>query len=176
MDIKEPERKYRAQDRYAQEVLTYLWDHAADICEASEDGVFYRGSIHMLVRKSQPRAQAGDVVSILKSVGAIQQVQHGLWLLVRKEVFFDDNGRPVEMDQPTFGHDTKGDMQLKTMQDLGKRVSKLEDGYAALTAIIVGWGGGPNAGVDGSTSNKPPENESSGFIESFDDQAEEPTI
>jgi hypothetical protein len=132
----EQPRKFRAQDRYAQEILTWLWDHP-EACERNEDVVFYRGSLHQLVRKLRPSAQAGDVVNILREFGAVASAGHGLWELRRREAFNDDEGRPIDVDVPSYGHDPKYVVLQRNVNDLGQRVIDLESLVSNLTQVVV---------------------------------------
>jgi hypothetical protein len=132
-----PERKMRAQDRYAQETMDYLWTNADELCEASSDGIFYRGSMHMLIRKIIPSAQAGDVVSILKESGAIYTPAHGLWELRRKDVFFNEDGSPVDMDTVSGNKASLKVQQAQAQHVLNERVSELEGQVESLKQIIL---------------------------------------
>src|SRR5579875_2101480 len=99
-------RKLSAQDKYAQEVLDWLWMHQEDMLEETGGELYYRGSIHMLVKKVTPRAQAGDVTNILRTSGAISSAAHGIWRINRKSVFVDEYGLPVDV-AIEYGHSTK---------------------------------------------------------------------
>lgn len=132
-----PPRRFRAQDRYAQQTLDYLWEHVDELCEATPDGIFYQGSLHMLVGKINHAAQKGEVVNILRESGAIRHVGQSMWQLIRKEVFFDPQGNPVDFDAPTYGQDTQKRMTERNFQVLNQRVIALEDGMAKLTEVVV---------------------------------------
>jgi hypothetical protein len=132
------DKKWRAQDKYAQDFLTYMWENADTLLEVSEDGAYYRGSPHMLCRKVLPKAQAGDVVNIMKESGALISIEHGLWQLLRKEVFFDDEGNPISFDAPSFGHDPKGKVIGRQIREVSERVDALEDKFNKLTEVVVG--------------------------------------
>lgn len=130
-------RKLSAQDRYAQELVDWLWAHD-ELLDTNEEGVvFFRGSIHQLVKKVTPRAQAGDVVNILRESGAISQIAHGIWEICRKHVHTDDAGNPVEMGVVQFGHATKAQQQEGQIQELGKRITALEEQVGSLTEAVV---------------------------------------
>jgi hypothetical protein len=132
-------RQFKAQERYAQETLDYLWDNAEDICVANADGVFYQGSLHMLIGRIRPSAQRGDVVNILRESGSIANAGHALWELRRRQIFEDEEGNPVEFDAQTYGHDSKKTIDARNLQALNDRVSQLEDEVTALKAIVIGW-------------------------------------
>jgi hypothetical protein len=132
------DRRYSAQDRYAQHVLDYLWDNAEDICVAGPEGVFYKGSLHMLVRQVRPSAQAGDVVNIMRSSGAVIQAGHGLWQLIRRAVFATENGEPVNFNQPLYGHEPLARIQDRNFAELNKRLSDVEGQLSQLQSLVLG--------------------------------------
>lgn len=133
-----PERKIGAQERYAQGVLDHLWQNAVDLCQVTTDGTFFRGSMHQLVRRFEPRAQAGDVVNILKESGAITSVAHGVWLLKQKSIFFDDEGKVIDPTRTVqYGHDSKERIIGQNFDDLNKRVLALEERVSTLTTVVV---------------------------------------
>jgi len=130
-------RKFRAQDRYAQEILTWLWENKDTDCEENEGTYFYRGSMHQLIRRLKPSAQAGDVVNIMREHGAISSPAHGLWELRRKEVFTDEEGNPIDVDVPSYGHDPQFVILRREIQDLGQRLIECENLVANLTTVVV---------------------------------------
>lgn len=141
-DVTRPPSQKKAQDRYAEDVLEYLWSHVGELEESGsvtvdENGVIYNGSLHMLIRRVRGSAQAGDVVNILKETGAVRSVSHGHWELCRRHVFEDDYGNPIEV-RPVPGH---GDRPIRVVQDqlrnLAGRVAKLEDTVEKLVAILI---------------------------------------
>lgn len=134
-------RTYRAQDKYAQQILDHLWKNAEELCDANAEGIFFRGSLHQLVRRVIPQAQAGDVVQILTSSGAITHPAQGLWQLQRPEVFYDEKGEPVDFDKPSFNRDTHRTITDRTIRDLAGRVDKLERQQATIIGILQGWSG-----------------------------------
>lgn len=130
-------KRMTAQDRYAQDVIDWLWAHQ-ELMNTNEEGVvFFRGSMHQLVKKVTPRAQAGDVVNILRESGAISQAAHGIWEICRKHVHTDDEGNPVEMGAVQFGHATKAQQFEGQIQELGKRVTSLEGRIEDLTTAVI---------------------------------------
>jgi hypothetical protein len=131
------QRRIRAQDRYAQGTIDYLWEHKEKLCEETSDGLFYRGSIHNLVKEIYQSAQAGDVVNILRKSGAVSSVSHGLWEIRRKTVLTDEEGNAIEFDVASYGHDSARTMQERNIRELGKRLEVLEANYEALTVIVV---------------------------------------
>ena len=139
----ETPRKFRAQERYSQEIIDFLWEHRDDYLTATADGLFYEGSFHQLVRKVIPSAQAGNVTNILRDTGTISQVAHGMWEIRRKNVFFDDDtGEPVGLNAEQYGHATKSKQATSDLQQLNKRVTALEERMTTLTSIVVGWAEG----------------------------------
>jgi hypothetical protein len=133
----QPPRRIRAQDRYAQEVLTWLWGHKETECVENDGVYFYRHSLHTLIRRIRPSAQAGDVVNILREHGAIRSAGHGVWELCRPEVFQDELGRPVEADVVSYGHDPQFVILRRNVKELGDRVAKVEEDYTKLVTVVV---------------------------------------
>ena len=144
-ELELPQRRMGAQERYAQELLDYLWAHEEDILSRTADGVFYQGSIHMLTRRVTPSGQAGDVVNVLKESGAITNVAHGVWKVNREQVFTDEEGNPVTFDAPTFGHDSRSKIHDRAVAALEKRVEKLEAQMEQITRLLVKIAGGEDA-------------------------------
>lgn len=135
-------RPMRAQERYAQDIMDYLFDNMDSVCTADAEGLYYRGSIHQLIKDVQPRAQAGEVVNILRRAGAITGVSHGLWAIHRRDVFVDEAGNPVDMDipAPDYGHASQRTQGERNLQQLNKRITDLEIKVDALAKIVLGYG------------------------------------
>ena len=175
----ETPRKFRAQERYSQEIVDFLREHRDNYLTATADGLFYEGSFHQLVRKIIPSAQAGDVVNILRDTGTISQVSHGMWEIRRQNVFFDDEtGEPVGANAEQYGHATKAKQTSSDMQQLNKRVTELEDRVTTLTSIIVGWAEGRDdeSSVSASFTEQPlqrlPEKDSNTTVNTANNETE----
>jgi hypothetical protein len=142
MTTTEPEpqqRVFRAQERYAQKIVDYLWEHAEEILIANADGVFYGSSLHQLIRRVLPSAQAGEVVNILTESDAVRRAGHGLWEIRRKHVFYDDDGNEISLDTPRHGNASKAQQFGADLQTINRRVMDLEEEVATLKAIVIGW-------------------------------------
>lgn len=133
-------RNFKAQERYAQEILDYMWNHKDTLCDETPDGVFYRGSIHLLLRSIIPRAQAGDVVNVLREAGAVERISQGVWKLRRTQVFFDDDGQPLDVSPAvSYGHETAMSALRKQVKTLTDKVDSIEKQFEAIASLIVMW-------------------------------------
>lgn len=91
----------RAQEMYAQTVLDYLNENA----ESMEGVLYYRGSVHTLVKQLCPKAQVGAVVgTYLKGLNAITNVSHGYWRVNRQKLYFDNSGALVSDTLPEYAN------------------------------------------------------------------------
>ena len=135
-DAENVRRRFRAQERYAQDVVDYLWEEGHTEL-APEGQKYYRGSIHQLIRKVQPKAQAGDVVNVLRQSGAVVQAAYGVWEVTRERVFFEADGTPIEFTAPTYGHDTKDMVHTRQFQELNRRMEDLEKQVEGLTELYL---------------------------------------
>jgi hypothetical protein len=153
IEPQEQPRVFRAQERYAQKIVDYLWEHADDILVANADGVFYASSLHQLIRRILPSAQAGEVVNILTESDAVRRAGHGLWEIRRKHVFYDEEGNEISPDVPRHGNASKAQQTTSDLQTLNARVLALEGQVATLSAIVIGWAKERGEVSDGEESN-----------------------
>jgi hypothetical protein len=174
-----PHRRMRAQDRYAQEVLTYLWENAEALGETGTvtvdaDGVIFHGSLHMFIKKIRDRAQAGDVVNILRESGAVRSVGHGLWELCREHVFEDEEGNPIVVDVVSYHGDRPQRINERNIIALSGRVDELEGRLNALQEIVMVLAGEEQQDV-GTESNTDAEESQAltGVAEEIADSGEE---
>ena len=139
-DLPGPTR-LRARERYAEAILSALWKLAEQDdrrMTADKDGVYFCGSLHIVVRELIPQAQQGEVVNILKSTGAVTNVSHGFWRLNRRHVFEDDEGNAIAADVPSYGHDSQRTVNDRNMRTLASRVDDLETQVENLTKVVMG--------------------------------------
>jgi hypothetical protein len=136
-----PTRKFRAQERYAQRIVDWLWENADTMLEANADGVFYKGSLHQLIKRTLPSAQAGEVVNILRDTGCVSTHAQGIWEIKRKNVFVDDEtGEEIDLSKVSqFGHATKAKQTASDLNQVNKRLLEVEGRVATLTSIVIGW-------------------------------------
>lgn len=135
-------RKIRAQEKYAQQMIDYIWDNVEELVESGQaimnkDGFFLKAGIHSFVRGLIPQAQPGDVVNVLRRSGCIEQAAQGLWEIHRRNVLMDDEGNPIEYEAPKFGHATQIEQSGRMFQDYNKRLTELEERMDVLTAIVI---------------------------------------
>lgn len=135
-------RKFRAQERYAQDIVDYFFTQAemyltSGKAEKTDEGICYHGSLHQMVKRILPSAQAADVVSILQESGAVRNIAHGYWEFLRREVFYDEEGKPISFDAPSFGHDSQRIIRERSMNALHDRITVLERKYDVLEQAVV---------------------------------------
>jgi len=89
-----------AQEKYAQGVLDYLYAHQETACDFDYYGMYYLGSLHMLVRRLYPKAHDGKVVEVLlRYDSVIKTDKRGRWLVNRQDLFRDREGVTTRVPQ-----------------------------------------------------------------------------
>lgn len=121
----------KALDTYAQDVLDYIHEHAAQWSDADDprisadaDGWYYNGSLHILAKEISPRAQPAELVRRLETTGCVANVKRGVWKIIHDKVLdgleSEDtgiNGIKLPVETPL----------MRRMSELEARVARLEE-------------------------------------------------